>query len=46
VKYVHSCGMTENGKKIQQHLEKLQGEMSLGLEIPLKFGIAKNQPSD
>ncbi|MBM2818952.1 MAG: hypothetical protein HW410_634 [Nitrosarchaeum sp.] len=39
-------GMTENGKKIQQHLEKLQGEMSLGLETPLKSGMEKNRPSD
>ena len=46
MKYVHSYGMTENGKKIQQHLEKLQGEISLGLETPLKSGIAKNQSSD
>ena len=41
MKYVHSYGMTENGKKIQQHLEKLQVEMSLGLETPLKSGMEK-----
>ena len=44
--YVQGNGMTENGKKIQQHLEKLQGEMSLGLGTTLKSRIAKNRPSD
>jgi len=37
--------MTENGKVIQQHLEKLQDEISLGLEIILKSAV-ENQPSD
>jgi len=37
--------MTENGKVIQQHLEKLQDEISLGLEIILKSTV-ENQPSD
>jgi hypothetical protein len=41
MKYVHSYGMTENGKNIQQHLEKLQVEMSLGLETSLKSGMEK-----
>ncbi len=37
--------MTENGKIIQQHLEKLQDEISLGLEIILK-SVVETQSSD
>jgi hypothetical protein len=46
MKYSQGYDMTENGKRIQRHLEKLQGEMSLGLEIPLKSRMKKNLPSD
>ena len=41
MKYSQGYDMTENGKKIQRHLEKLQDEISLGLETPLKSGMKK-----
>jgi len=37
--------MTKNGKIIQQHLEKLTDETSLGIEIILKPSI-ENESSD